>query len=323
VDANTIRQKLLQDGPEAPLAGLAKLTLDTFFATPFSRITSAEKLAGWVHEALRGWANGPDSAKALERLVESTINALNADSRTLREANPKELLTAVEELAARPVSPDKALVMKLIDQKPLRDRIREMVIATVTDFTARAPGAGVAKGLTGVARFAAGQVKARTGGLGALMGAVSEEVQGQLEKRAKDFADVALQGVLAEIADIVSNPSRSQQAADIRVAVIRGAYDLKLSQLGRELVNLDLPGGGEVLRAHVKRWVESEACKDQLLELMEELFAPFAQRTVGEVARDFGQEESLRAHYTPWLQERFADVVKNDAFAPWLASLLG
>ena len=322
MDANAIRQKLLQTGAGAPLAGLSQLAMDTFFATPLSQITSSEKLAGWAHAALAGWAASPDAPKALERLVEATVNALNADSRTIRDGTPRELQLAAEELAGRPFSPDKALVMKLIDHKPLRDRIREMVIATVTDFTARAPGAGVAKGVTGLAKFAASQVRARTGGLGALVGAVGDEVQGQLERRAKDFADVALAGVLAEIADIVSNPARAQEAADIRVAVVRGAQDIKFSQLGRELVNLDVPSGAELVRSHVQKWIATEESKDAVLESAEELFAPFATRTVGELVREFGQEESLRAHYRPWFEERFRDVVKADGFAAWLDALL-
>lgn len=322
MDANTIRQRLMAEGEGAPLGALSKLAIDTLFATPVSKLTSAQKLADWWHGALTGWANSPDAAKALEKLVEAAVNALNADPRTLREGTPRALQVATEELAGRPFSPDKQLVMKLIDHKPLRDRIREMVIATVTDFTARAPGAGVAKGVTGIARFAASQVRQRTGALGSLVGAVGDEVQGQLEKRARDFADVALAGVLAEIADIVSNPARAQEAADIRVAVIRGAQDLKFNQLGRELVNLDVPSGAELLRGQVRQWVASDESKQHLLEGAEEFFAPFANKTVGEIVREWGQEESLRAHYTPWFEDRFRDVVRSDGFGAWLEALL-
>lgn len=322
MDAKTVTERLLREGLGSPLESLAKVAIDSFFATPWSKITSPEKLAHWLRQAIQGWANSAEAPRALEKLVEAAVNALNADSRTLREGTPGELQLAAEALAGRPWSPDKQLVMKLIDHKPLRDRIREMVIDTVTEFTNRAPGAGMAKGLTGLAKFAAGQARARTGSLGALVGGVSDEVQRQLEKRAKEFADLALAGVLAEIADIVSNPQRAQQAADIRVAVVRAAQDLRYSQLGRELLNLDVPGGAEVLRGHVQRWAASPECEEQLLELCAELFAPFAPRTVGETARDFGQEESLRSHYTPWLEERFRDVVRSEAFGPWLAALL-
>jgi hypothetical protein len=317
-----MRQRLLAEGEGSPLGELSTLAIDALFATPVSKLTSAQKLADWWHGALKGWADSPDAAKALEKVVEALVNALNADPRTLREGTPRALQVATEELAGRPFAPDKKLVMKLIDHKPLRDPIRQMVIATVTDFTARAPGASVAKGVTGIARFAASQVRARTGGLGALVGAVGDEVQGQLEKRAKDFADAALAGVLAEIADIISNPARAQEAADIRVAVVRAAQDLTFPQLGRELVNLEVASGAELLRGHVKQWVASEDSKKHLLEGAEELFAPFATRTVGEIVREWGQEASLRAHYTPWFEERFRDVVKSDGFGPWLDKLL-
>lgn len=323
MDADALHARLLSEGPDSPMLGLARLAVDAFLATPLTKLTTPERLAGWGQDALGGWAESPDAARALEQLAEEAVRALRAEPRSLGELTPRELKAAVLELAGRPFSPDKALVMKLIDQKPLRDRIREMVIETVTEFTTRAPGAGMAKGLTGLAKFAAGQARARTGGLGALVGAVTDEVSGQLEKRAREFADAALAGVLAEIADIVSNPARAGQAAEIRVAVVRGAFDLTHPQLGRELLNLDVPGGGEVLRGAVKRWLASEGARGELLALAQVLYAPPAVKTVGDVMRQLGQEAALRAHFEPWLAERFRDLVAQSGFAEWLRAVCG
>ena len=132
----------------------------------------------------------------------------------------------------------------------------------------------------------------------------------------------ALAGVLAEIADIVSNPARAQQAADIRVALLEGAFELTGPQLARELVNLDVPGGAEVLREAVGRWLATPDATQALEDLAQQWLEPEGAKTLGEVARAWGQEAVLRAHLESALVERFADVVRRPGFDAWLQALL-
>ena len=88
-------------------------------------------------------------------------------------------------------------------------------------------------------------MKSRSGSLGSLVGAVSDEVERQLEKRATEFVDSALAGVFGQIADAVSDPKRASEAAELRIAFFDGALELTGPQLARELANLDVAGGTE------------------------------------------------------------------------------
>jgi hypothetical protein len=83
--------------------------------------------------------------------------------------------------------------------------------------------AGMARGLGSLAKFAGETVKARSGGLGSLVGAVSGEVERQLEKRAVEFVDASIAGVFGQIADALSDPKRAEEAAELRMAIFDGA----------------------------------------------------------------------------------------------------
>jgi hypothetical protein len=212
------------------------------------------------------------------------------------------------------------VVLTLIDRPPMRELIRMLVLDTVTAFGSRmaAPAATVTKGLGGLARFAAEQMKSRGGPLGGLVGAVSSEVQAQLERRASEFADAAISGVLAEIADAVCDPKRAGEAAQLRVEALEGALDLKLAQLAKELINLDVPGGAQVLREGVQRWLSSPQATEALVRAASSA-AP--ERTLGELLQSIGQLEPARAIGRELLRARLHELFDSPAYATWFGAL--
>jgi hypothetical protein len=312
-DVNEAMLKRLQDDSDGgPADRLAQLMLEQLFQARVDSLLDPSVLAKGAREALSGYLDSAEAMKTLEASLEAAVTALNVQG-TVRDLMPKELREALLELAARPYSPDRQVVLKVLDRGPMRELIRALVTDTVTAFGNRvaAPAASVTKGLGGLARFAADTVKQRGGALGGLVNAVEDQV----EKRSLEFADSAISRVLNEIADAVCDPKQAAEAAQLRVEALKGALELTPQQLSRELINLDVPGGAEVLRAALKRWLAS----DGATAAFERLAAGVKfEKTVGELLDGIGQRPAALTLGRGLLRARLKVLFSSPAYAAWL-----
>lgn len=324
MDARDLVSRLTQPGPTAPAATLAALSIDAVLATPLGELLPRDRTVAVAREALAGWLAAPGAVTALSRVVESLTERLQAEPRPMKDVVAREVRAALREVVARPFSPERRLVLAIIDRSPVRELVRQLLLDTVLDFgrKASAPVAGMARGLGSLARLAGETVKARGGGLGSLVGAVGSEVERQLERRAVDFVDAALGGVMGQLADVIANPQRAAEAAELRVAFLDGALELSGPQLARELMNLDAAGGAEVLRAGLARWVASDQAAPQLHQLADFVLTRDAGRPVGELLREIGLLEVVRAAAVEALAERTRRLAATPAFEAWLTALL-
>ncbi len=231
--------------------------------------------------------------------------------------------TALRELVSRPFSPDRAVVLSLIDRDPARELVRQLLLDAILDFGRKfsAPVSGMAKGLGSLAKLATDTVKSRGGGLGSLVGAVSGEVERQLEKRAVEFVDSAMGGIFTQIADSISDPRRASEAAELRLSIFDGALGLTMHQLARELMNADLPGAAELFRSAVRRWLASTEADPQLRALTDFALKSAEQQTMRALLTEWGLLETVRPLAQEQLQARMKDVVLSDTFARWLEGL--
>ena len=324
MDAVTLTQRLTDSADGGPADLLAELTLDSMLDTPLSKLVPEEWAVRLMRLAIEGWLQSPQAVPALNKLVEESFNQLQSDGRKLRETMAPQLKATVLELLGRPYSPDKRLVLTLIDRPPMRELIRGLLLQTVLDFGRKvaSPVAGVAKSLGGLARFAVDTAKARSGAIGSMVGAVSGEVERQLEKRAVDFVDSSMSGVFGELADSVSDPKRAHEAADLRVALFEGVLELTLPQLARELMNLDVPGGAEVLREGLSRWIASPEAEAALRTSAARLTKREGARPLRAVLEESGQLQTFRTLGREALRARIFEVVATPAFAAWLEALV-
>jgi hypothetical protein len=220
--------------------------------------------------------------------------------------------------------PDRTLVLTIIDRGPIRQLVREILLEAVLDFArkASAPMAGMAKGLGALARFAGETVRSRSGGLGSLVGAVGGEVERQLEKRAVEFVDATLAGVFGQLADAFADPRRAAEAAELRVALFDGVLELTSAQLSRELVNADIPGGAEVLRAGLARWLAAPQAEAQLGALAARATGVLTKQTTGELLAELGLREVVRAAAQEYAVAGLRQLVGTPAFERWLTTLV-
>jgi hypothetical protein len=321
VDANTLLLRLKTD---PALDDLGALGIDALLETPVGAWLSPQVAARYARSVLEGWLASPGSMAVLTRVVEAAVNELSAHKRPLKDELPQQLGAALRQVVSRPFSPERKLVLTLIDRGPTRELARQILLEAVLDFArkASAPVAGMARGLGALARMAGDSVKSRTGTLGGLVGAVGGEVERQLEKRAVEFVDAALAGVFAQLADAVADPRRAAEAAELRVALLDGALELTGAQLARELVNADVSGGAELLREGLRRWLAQPAAEAQLTQLAQRATEPLRAQPTRALLAELGVLQAVRAAAIEQATLRLKQVVATDAFAQWLAALL-
>ncbi len=324
MDAATLNKRLNSTADGGPLEQLAELTLEALLDASLMSLVPEDFAVRTLRVGLEGWLQSPQAVPALNRLVDAAFNDLNKDKRKLREVMPEELKATVLQMLERPYSPDKRLVLTIIDRPPMRELIRGLLLQTVTDFGKKvsSPVAGVAKSLGGLARFAVDTAKARSGAIGSMVGAVSNEVERQLEKRAVEFVDASLSGVFAELADSVSNPKRAHEAAELRVAFFEGVLELTLPALARELMNLDVAGGAKVLREGLQQWLATPASEDALKDLAAGLTKREGGRSLRALLEESGQLQNYRTMGREALRARLGQVVAAPAFAAWLEGVM-
>jgi hypothetical protein len=316
---DSLRTKL---SDEKAVLALAELCVEVWLDKPVGHLLPEGLAVTVARAALTGWLEAPGALPALARGVDLVVNELNQQRRPLKDVVARDVREAVRDVVARPFSPDRRLVLTVIDRDPMRELVRQLLLDFVLEFgrKASAPVAGVAKGLGTFAKLAGDAVKARTGTLGSLVGAVGSEVERQMEKRAVEFVDAALSGVFGQLADAVSDPRRATEAAELRVAMLDGALELTLPQLARELANADVPGAAEVLRAGLVRWLASAASDEQLRALARLALEDVAGRPLKAVLDELGLLAVVRQHGAELLAARLREVVASEAFAAWAAS---
>lgn len=323
MDATNLLEKLRQTAPTSPLRGLAELSVDALLDLPMSAWVSQAEVATWGRRLLSGFLASSGAQAAVTRVVEEVFSRLQKERRPVEAVLPRELKRALREVVRRPFSPDRRLVLTIIDREPFRDLVRQILVEAVVEFGRRAsaPVAGMARGLGTLARMAQETVKSRTGGLGSLVGAVGSEVERQLEKRAVEFVDTALAGVLGQLADAVADPKRADEASELRLSLFDGALALTGPQLARELMNADVPGAVELLKGGLRSWVSSKEADDALGALGAFVLSLGGSKTGRAQLDELGLLSDARQLAVEQTLARLQHVVGTPAFAAWLETL--
>jgi hypothetical protein len=331
MNAQDLLARLQDTSPEGPLDRLAALVVEHELSQPLETLLPPPLLARALRAALEGWLASDTADRELVSAIEHLQHQLALDPRTLREALPTELTKGLAELAARRYSPDRALVLAVVDRPPVRALARGLLLNVLIEFSRKVSAPvtenRLAKGLSGLARLAAEQAKSSGGALGGLAsgmaGALSDEIERQVERRAREFTDSALSGVFQQLADALTDPSRATEQAEMRVALLEGLLGLPLKRLGHELSRVDVPGGAPVVRKGLSQWLASKDVTAELEGWLTRAMARDAKRPVREVLGALGLLEAFQSLGRESLRARLAPVVTSEPFARWLEELMG
>jgi hypothetical protein len=318
---------LKDTSPGGSLDRLATLVVEHALEQPLEAHLPPASVARSLHTGLEGWLASDSAEHELATAIERLHQAMAKDPRPLREALPQELVKALTEQAAtRRYSPDRELVLSVLDRPPVRALVRGLLLNVLIDFSRKVSApvteSRVARGLTGLAKLAAQQARSSSGTLGSVASSISDEIERQVERRARDFADSALSGVMQQIADALSQPGDSAEQSELRVALLDGVMALKVSQLGQELARADVPASAKSLRKSLSRWLASERSQAELEGWLTKAMQAEGKRPLREVLGKVGLLEPARTLGKEALRERLAPVVASEPFARWLEELM-
>jgi len=317
----------LQDtSPNGPLDRLAALVVEHELSQPLETLLPPALLARALKAALEGWLASETADRELASAIDHLQGRLTQDPRTVREALPPELSKGLAELAARRFSPDRALVLSVLDRPPVRALARGLLLNLLIDFSRKVSAPvtenRIAKGFSGLAKLAADQARSAGGTLGGIAGALSDEIERQVEKRARDFVESALSGVFQQLADALTDPSRASEQAEMRVDLLDGVLSLPLSRLGRELSRADVPGGAAVVRKGLSQWLASKDTTAELEGWLTRALERDGKRPVREVLGALGLLDAFQTLGRESLRARLSPVVASEPFARWLEELM-
>jgi len=326
MNAQDLLARLQDASPDGPLDRLASLVVEHELSQPLETLLPPALVARALRAALEGWLASDTADRELAAALEHLQRQLTGDSRTVREAAPPELPKMLAELASRRYSPDRALVLTVLDRPPVRSLARALLLNVLIEFSRKVSAPvtenRLAKGFSGLAKFAAEQAKSSGGALGGIAGALSDELERQVEKRARDFADSALTGIFQQLADALTDPSRAADQAEMRVAILDGVLSLPVAKLGRELSRADVPGSAAVVRKALTQWLASRDASAELEGLLTRVMERDGKRPVREVLEKLGLSDTFQELGREALRRRLAPVVASEPFARWMEELM-
>ncbi|WP_373046795.1 hypothetical protein [Vulgatibacter sp.] len=330
MNVDTLLERLRDESPDGPLARLADLAADELLDTPLGDLVEPGTTAGAWAAIVRAHLESPDAHRAIEERIEAHLADLEARATTLGAFLPEELCRALGELADRPFAPDRDLVVAWLDREPVRHLLRKLLQEALVAFGKRmstpVADSRLTRGLGDLGRLARETALGRTGAFGALAtdlaSAVSGEVERQIERRAAEFADAAISGLLHRIAHLLADPDLADEQADLRQALLEGFFELSTPQLASEARRYDPAAIGALARTWLGRWLERESAEMELADLIATFLGADAEKPLGDLLAELGVEEIGRDAIAEFFEARLRPFVRSEGFAGWLADLV-
>lgn len=310
--------------PGGITARLASAVVRDVLERPLGELVDPSLLAGALREVLVALTTSDSATQRIIDRVQRANAALAAQSRPVGTIVPRALAEGARALARLPTTPSRDAVLKLLDRPAIKRMLRAQVIETLAAFGRRAASPvadnSLARGLGGISKRALGQIASGPGALSRVANAVSTEVERQVEKRASEFADTAVAGILAGIATQATDTARREEQAAIRIAIIDGLLEMT----GADLAGLapgHAPSQVDAVRSALAAWSCDPDLVRSLDGAIQAIMTEDVRRPVGELLADFALRDVVASRATEWVERRIAHVVAGAAFERWLCEL--
>lgn len=284
---------------------LADLLLDDLLGRPVRDLVDPAWLAKQLAASARSAADDPR--------VEAWFRDRVQDLRQRVPEGPVPVSAAIadplREVLQRPYVPDRTLVGALLDHDTARQLLKNLFTDLLIAFARRIrpPVPVKAPTLPSLGRL---------GRLGeGVLGAVGHELEAQLEQRAREFTDSAVQRLVEKMADQICDPELVQEYGAWRVHGLNVLLRTDAAVLAGEVDKLDpdalVATGAALVRGFVRR-EELEGDLEAILEAaMDEAGARSPRDLLG------GMEDHGIALVRDLLRQRARAVLETDAFARW------
>lgn len=252
-------------GPGAVTTAVAGALVDVLLSRPPQELLPPAHLAPLLRELALAALRSPRAEEATTRLVQAAVEALRGRGK-LRQELPPQAAALLRQLIALPYVPDRALLIGVLSLRPFQRITRELMVGTLLDYSRRlraTVGEGAPpKSLGVLGRLATEAVRKSTSALGTIApgvtSAVTDEFERQLQRRAAEFADGAVDEMVQRAAGILTDPARAAEHVEIKLALLDFVLDRPGPVLARELERMQLGTVFKPLGAALASWLERE-----------------------------------------------------------------
>ncbi len=190
------------------LTALIDLAFEYLCAQPFDSVIDPARVLPVLDDALAAertadfhrWIGVPLRERLIERAKKSTV--------LLAAWLPKSVTDGLDEQLGRPVKLPRKAIDDAVASEQVREGVRQMVTETLDGFVNKALAGGEVQsssgggGLRGVLSFGA---RAAAGVGKGLLGGIGEELQKQLQEKAKGFVDSSMAAAQKRLADRIAS----------------------------------------------------------------------------------------------------------------------
>ncbi len=300
-----VHARLRQGGADR----LADLLLDDLLDRPLSELVDARWMAERLVVSVRSAAADP----RVEAWLRDRVNDLRARVPDGVPDIPAAIRAPLGELLARPYVPDRAVVGRLIDHETARLLLKNLFQDLLVAFARRLkPPTPQMTGLPSFGRLT------RLGE--GVLGAVGHGIEHQIEQKAREFTDQAVQKLVDKMADHLCNPDLVVEYGAWRAHGLDVLCGTDMRVLAGEVEKLD----PEALIATGAALVRGIAGREELVGEIESVLAAAMESTGSQSAREMlgGVEEHGIELVRDLLRQRARAVIETDAFARWFDDII-
>jgi hypothetical protein len=250
---------------------LAEAIIDGVIAQPVTAWFSAELFATLIKEAALFHLRGPAADDTTQAIVQTVRGFFfERGDRAVRDLLPAEALALLRALIAQPYTPERAILVAVLSREPFRKLNRELMTGTMLDYSRklRTTVEGGGKGLGMLGRFASEAVKKSTSAIGQLApgmtSAVSDELERQMQRRASEFADNAVDEMVQRVATLMTDPSRAAEQLELKRAFFDVVLSLRGKQVAIEIDRMQPATVARELRQAALAWLSRPAATAEL-----------------------------------------------------------
>ena len=330
--ADKALKKLRRKGKGSASVELAGVIVDDLLARPLRELVQPQDVAERSMELLAGLAEADEIEAMVVDRLDRWLDHMTAEEGTLRDWTPGSAPQRLRELVAAARASDPDATLKMLDHEAMRGLVRKVLRETLSNFVKRLKSPVSDNRLLSGVRKRASDVRKRAGrftsaprklvgGLGeGMMGAVSDEMERQMQRRVGDFVDQAVGGVMRRIADHVTDPSHQEQFGEMGAAVVDITLDTPSRDAAAYLAGIDRDALAAFVRAEAAGLVGSELLRERIELLCEDELT--GEPTLGEYLDRRNILEPWRDWAVAVVADRTRALVATDAFEAWFVAVL-
>jgi hypothetical protein len=301
VDTTKILERLRDERPDGPLAGLCAIAVDHLLSQPVGALIDPPRLAEQIYLSLTGPGVEATISRHIRPAVERALDRAETRGERVGDYLPPEVVSHLEALLSEPVSLDPEQVRKAV----AGDSIQQLLAVVIQETLGRFIKAGEGGGLRGLVGWGAGKLRDAGKGLFSGIG--------------KDLLDSSIAPIQEKLVERVLSPETAKSLGKARARFFKGSLKQPVADARRlpreELLTL----APKIVRHNLAR----PEVRQMILDEIGQALAAEGPRPLREALSEAGLLERVRGDLVALTATQAQGLVRSEAFAGWLESLLG